>query len=192
MSSLPDHQLTSEEYLVIERDCELKHEFFRGEMFAMSGATRAHCAITFNLARHLGNQLADRNCTAFVNDMRVKVSESGLYTYPDGVVTCEEPRYEDDQFDTLLNPQVIIEVLSKSTESYDRGKKFEHYRQIGSLRDYVLIAQDRPHVERFSCREDRQWLLADVSGLDAKLELPTIDGSLALADLYAKVQFPAS
>jgi len=190
MSIQPTPRLTCHEYLAIERDSEQKHEFYRGEIFAMGGASIAHNLITFNLAATLHSQLADRNCTAFVADMRVCNSTTGLYTYPDGIVTCEEPQFEDAELDTLLNPQVVIEVLSKSTESYDRGKKFEHYRRIDSLQEYLLIAQDHPQIERFSRQEDRHWLLDEASGLDAVLHLPTIDCKLKLADIYAKVQFP--
>ncbi len=189
MSTQPAPQLTSQEYLAIERDLEQKHEFYRGEMFAMSGASIAHNIITFNVAGSLHTQLKDRDCSAFVNDMRVQIQSTGLYTYPDAIVTCEQPQFEDDQFDTLLNPQVIFEVLSDSTEKYDRGKKFEHYRQIESLREYILIAQDHPQVERFARQQDRHWLLDEASGLDAVLHLPTIDCTLKLADIYAKVQF---
>jgi len=190
MSIQPTPRLTCHEYLAIERDSEQKHEFYRGEIFAMGGASIAHNLITFNLAATLHSQLTDRNCTAFVTDMRVCNSTTGLYTYPDGIVTCEKPQFEDAELDTLLNPQVVIEVLSKSTESYDRGKKFEHYRRIDSLQEYLLIAQDHPQIERFSRQEDRHWLLDEASGLDAVLHLPTIDCKLKLADIYAKVQFP--
>ena len=119
----------------------------------------------------------------------MKVSSTGLYAYPDVVVTCEKPRFEDDKFDTLLNPQLIAEVLSDSTEKYDRGKKFEHYRQIESLREYLLISQDRPHVELFTRDAGGQWTLSEATGLDAVIDLPAIGSRLALADVYAKVSW---
>lgn len=191
MSTQPVRQLTPREYLAIERDCEAKHEYYRGEMFAMVGATRGHNRLTVNIAALLHGQLSERPCDFFVSDMRVKIDETGLYTYPDAVVTCEHPNFEDAELDTLLNPQVIIEVLSESTEKYDRGKKFEHYRQIESLTDYVLIAQDHAQVERFARNEQGQWLLSEASGLEATMQLPTIDCQLPLADLYAKVEFPS-
>jgi len=190
MSTQSVPRLTSQEYLAIERDLEQKHEFYRGEMFAMSGASIAHNIITVNLTASLHAQLKDRDCNVFANDMRVQIQSTGLYTYPDAIVTCEQPQFEDDQFDTLLNPQVIFEVLSDSTEKYDRGKKFEHYRQIESLQEYILIAQDHPQIERFSRQQDRHWLLDEASGLDAMLHLPTVDCTLKLAEVYAKVQFP--
>ena len=190
MSTQSHRLFTSEEYLAIERDTELKHEFYLGEIFAMGGATEPHNQITFNLATELGALLKNRECRAYVNDMRVKVSASGLYTYPDAVVTCEHPRFEDDQLDTLLNPQMIIEVLSDSTEKYDRGKKFAHYRRVESLREYVLVSQDRPLVEHYARQDDGHWLLTVANGLEATVELPTVDCRLRLADVYAKVEFP--
>jgi Uma2 family endonuclease len=158
-------------------------------MFAMGGANTEHNQITFNLAGTLHLLLKDRNCFAYVNDMRVKVSATDLYTYADVVITCEKPQFEDKVFDTLLNPQAIIEVLSDTTEKYDRGKKAEHYRQIESLREYMLVAHDRPHVELFTRGDDGAWRLTEASGLDASIELPTIACRLSLADVYAKVAF---
>jgi Uma2 family endonuclease len=190
MSAKPKRLLTPEEYLAIERDVPGKHEFYRGEMFAMGGASREHNQIAFNLATELGVQLKNRPCHAYVNDMRVKVSATGLYTYPDVVVTCEKPRFEDAVLDTLLNPQAIIEVLSDSTEKYDRGKKAEHYRQIESLREHMLVAHDRPHVDLFTREDDGVWRLTEASGLETSIELPTIACRLSLADIYAKVEFP--
>jgi Uma2 family endonuclease len=190
VSTQPHRLLTPEEYLAIERDVPTKHEFYRGEMFAMSGASREHVLIGGNIFAALHGQLANRPCEAYASDMRVKVSPTGLYTYPDVVVTCQKPRFEDKQFDTLLNPQVIFEVLSKSTENYDRGDKFEQFRQIDSLREYILVAQDRPHVEHYTRQESGQWLLADVSDMAAELHAVTIGCQIKLADVYAKVEFP--
>ena len=161
-------------------------------MFAMSGATREHNLITGNIAASLHGQVKDRPCESYAADMRVLfiVSPTGLYTYPDVVVTCQSPRFEDDVFDTLLNPQVIIEVLSDSTEKYDRTKKFEQYRQIESLQDYVLISHDRAHVDHFSRAAHGKWELSDAAGLEAALDLPTIQCQLKLSDIYAKVELP--
>ena len=122
-------------------------------------------------------------------DMRVKVDPSRLYVYPDIVVVCDKPKFEDEYVDTLLNPQLIIEVLSKTTESYDRGKKFEHYRRLESLTDYLLVSQDEPHIEHFTKNADAQWVLSEATGLDAAIELPTIHCRLVLGDVYAKVEF---
>jgi Uma2 family endonuclease len=189
MSTAPHRRYTEAEYLAIERDAETKHEFYRGEIFAMSGASRQHNRITVNVSAILHEQLKNRECEHFTNDMRVKVESTTLYTYPDVVVTCHEPRFLDKELDTLLNPQVIIEVLSDSTEKYDRGKKFEHYRTIPSLREYVLISQDRAHIDRFALNEQGQWALSDATGLEASIELTAIDCHLPLAEVYAKVEF---
>lgn len=188
MSADPKRLLTPEEYLAIERDAPEKHEFYRGEMFAMGGASTKHNQVTFNLAGSLHSLLKERKCVAFVNDMRVKVTPAGLYTYPDVLITCEKPQFEDKVLDTLLNPQVIIEVLSKSTEGYDRGKKFEMYRTLDSLREYLLVAHDRPQIDHYTL-VDGTWSLVGVAGLDAEVALPTIDCRLKMADVYAKVEF---
>ena len=190
MSSQPKSNMTAKEYLAIERDVQNRHEFYRGEMFAMGGASRAHNQIALNLARLLGNEFADRKCTVYVSDMRVLVSDSGLYTYPDLVITCESPEFEDEHVDTLLNPQVVIEILSNSTEVYDRGKKFEHYRQISSLKDYILVSQDHAQIDHFNFSAQGRWVLTDASGLQASLAIETIDCQLVLAEVYAKVEFP--
>jgi Uma2 family endonuclease len=189
MSSVPKRLYTEAEYLAIERDVETKHEFYRGEMFAMAGASRQHNRITVNVSAVLHEQLKTRDCEHFASDMRVKVESTILYTYPDVVITCHEPRFLDKEVDTLLNPQVIIEVLSDSTEKYDRGKKFEHYRTIPSLREYILIAQDRPHIDRFALNDLGQWVLNDTTGLDAVIELTAVSCRLPLAEVYAKVEF---
>ncbi len=191
MSSQPKTELTTEEYLAIEREAEIKHEYYRGEMFAMGGASHRHNLVSGNVFADIHSELKERDCQVFTNDMRVKVCPTGLYTYPDVIVTCEQPQFEDNHFDTLLNPQVIIEVLSDSTEQYDRGKKFEYYRQLASLKEYVLVSQDHAHIERFS-HQDGKWVLSEATGLDAALELPSVDCQLKLADVYAKVEFEKS
>ena len=143
MSAIPKPSLTPQEYLARERRATEKSEYYRGEIFAMAGASFEHSLIKDNLARESGNQLKDKPCRVITSDLRIKVNATGLYTYPDAVIVCDEPKFEDAQVDTLLNPRVIVEVLSDSTEKYDRGGKFAHYRQIPSLQEYVLVAQDR-------------------------------------------------
>jgi Uma2 family endonuclease len=160
-------------------------------MFAMGGASREHNIITLNVGSGLHGQLSHRSCEVYQADMRVRVSPSGLYTYPDIAVVCGEPQFEDAELDTLLNPSVLLEVLSESTEDYDRGTKFEHYRQIQSLTDYVLIAQKKPHVEHFHRQPDGRWILWETNSLDDELDLPSIGCQLKLADIYAKVTFPS-
>jgi Uma2 family endonuclease len=156
MSSLPEPWLSPEEYLAIEREAETKSEYFDGHMYAMSGASEPHNVITVNLSGELRQQLRGRLCRAYSNDMRVKVSETGLYIYPDVVVVCGERRFDDAHRDTLLNPALLIEVLSPSTELYDRVKKFAQYRQLESLTDYLLVAQDRCAVDHYSKQGDQE------------------------------------
>jgi Uma2 family endonuclease len=148
MSTAPTRRLSPEEYLAQERLAECRSEYLRDEVFAMARTSYEHALIKDNLAREAGNQLENGPCRVVTSDLRVKVDASGLYTYPDIVIVCDEPEFEDAAFDTLLNPRAIVEVLSDSTEKYDRGVKFGHYRQLRSLQEYVLVAQDRLLVER--------------------------------------------
>jgi Uma2 family endonuclease len=188
MSLQPKPYLSPEDYLALERRAEFKSEYFDGEIFAMSGASEAHNLIVANTVVDLGVQLKKRPCKLYPNDMRVKVSPTGLFTYPDVVVVCGQPRFDDSHQDTLLNPTLIVEVLSDSTEAYDRGRKFEHYRKLESLMEYVLIAQHRPHVESYRRQPDQRWVLTESDGLDSKLRLDAIDCELALAEIYDKVE----
>ena len=185
----PIKQLTAAEFLEIERRAEFKSEFFDGEMFAMSGGTRWHSLISTNLAREFGNRLKGRPCVPYNTDLRVKIESTGLFTYPDLTVVCGSPELLDDEMDTLLNPTVIVEVLSDSTEAYDRGKKFEHYRQIPSLREYLLVSQKEPRIEQFVRQDSGFWQLRDAAGLEATMELPSIKITLALAEVFANVEF---
>jgi Uma2 family endonuclease len=181
--------LTPEQYLAIERQAEIKSEYLDGEMFAMSGASREHNLIVSNLARELGLQLKKGPCEIYVGDQRVRIPATGLYTYPDLVVACGDPQFEDDELDTLLNPTLIIEVLSPSSEAYDRGKKFEHYQMLPSLSEYVLVSQDEPRMEQFLRQDGNRWLLTVATGLEASIALPSIQCELALAEVYLKVAF---
>ncbi len=182
-------RMTEAEYLAFERASDIRHEYLDGHVYAMTGASRAHNLISTYTAASLINQLRGRPCEVYASDMRVRVSATGLYTYPDVTVVCGNPQFADSALDTLLNPVLVIEVLSPSTESYDRGKKFQHYRQLESLREYVLISQDSPRVERFLRQDDGTWLLTDAAGLDASLELASVACTLALAEVYEKVTF---
>jgi len=192
MGAVPKIYLTPAEYLAFERQSEIKHEYFRGELFAMAGASRQHVRIAVNVTILLGNQLKRRGCDVFNSDMRVKVSPTGLYTYPDLVVVCGRPRFEDRELDTLLNPTVVVEILSKSTEAYDRGEKFAQYRTLESLTDYLLISQERPHIERFTRQEGGLWLFSDSIGLDAVMPIESIQCQLPLAEVYDRVEFDES
>ena len=192
MSIIPKTRYTAEQYLSIERAAQFRSEFFHGEMFAMVGASRKHNLITVNVASELHRQFKDRKCEVYQSDMRVKVNATGLYTYPDLVATCDEPRFEDDHVDTLLNPKVIVEVLSPSTELWDRGKKFKHYRNIPSLREYVLISQDHVLIERFAINVDGEWALRDYRTHEDILVLDSISCELRLSDVYARIDFSES
>jgi Uma2 family endonuclease len=185
--SEPHRRLSPEEYLALERQSEVKHEFLNGEIFAMTGASLQHNAIVWNVAGILYSQLKGRPCRAFIGDMRLRVDATGLYTYPDLVVVCGEPRLADADLDTLLNPTLIVEVLSPSTEAYDRGKKFAHYRTIESLAEVVLISQEQVEVERFSRQPEGGWLLLEANRLEDRLLLPSIGCELSLAAVYERV-----
>jgi Uma2 family endonuclease len=191
LSSQPKTQLTPKEYLAIERKAEYKSEYFNGEMFAMGGASERHVLIVTNVVAELRGQLRRRPCTVYSTDLRVRVSPTGLYTYPDVVVVCGQAQFADDQKDTLLNPTLIVEVLSESTKDYDRGEKFEHYRSLASLNEYVLIAQDKHHVEHFVRQSDNRWLLSETNRLEDTIHLSSIDCDLALAEVYDKVELSA-
>jgi Uma2 family endonuclease len=187
MSSQIKPFISPAEYLALERQAEYKSEYLNGDMFAMTGARRKHNLITGNMSAEFVRQLKGRAGEAYVSDMRVKVTATGLYTYPDVVVVCGEPQFEDDFVDTLLNPTVLVEVLSTSTERYDRIAKSSYYRTLDSLAEHLLVAQDKHRVEQYVRQPDGQWLLFDYRSLDNTVELKSIDCSLALRDIYDKV-----
>lgn len=187
MSTHVNHYLTPSEYLDLERKAEHKSEYWRGEIFAMSGASRAHSALTMDLALILGSQLRGKPCQIFSSDLRVYVPAVGLYTYPDLSAVCGEPEFQEQSFETLLNPTLLVEILSPSTEAYDRGLKFERYRRITSLRQYLLIAQDRVHVELFTRGEDGLWWLTDSNSREDTVALDSIGCGLPLGELYLRI-----
>jgi Uma2 family endonuclease len=182
---------TAKEYLDMERMAPTKSEYYAGEVFAMAGASPNHSEIVANLTYVLVGQLKGRDCHVHPTDLRVHVNKAGLYTYPDVLVVCGRRRYTDSQKDTLLNPTVIFEVISDSTESYDRGRKFAMYRTLESLADYLLINQDESLVEHFTRAPDGSWVLSDHRGLDTAVTIASIDCTLPLADIYDKVEFDA-
>jgi Uma2 family endonuclease len=188
MSTAPEPYITQEEYLAIERAAEIRHEYYNGEMFAMSGATRAHNVIATNILRRLLEQFEGRDCEAYVANMRVKVDRKELYTYPAVVATCD-PKFEDDIFDTLINPLVIVEVLSKSTEDYDRGTKFEMYRRLDTLQDFVLVAQDKMHVEHFPRQPDGRWILEEFDSPERTMAFETSNCILQVEEVYRRISF---
>ena len=192
MPALPKTYYTSDQYLALERAADYKSELVNGQIYAMSGASREHILIATNLIREISTQLKGKPCETYGSDMRVMVSPTGTYTYPDITVACGDPSFEDGHVDTLLNPTVIIEVLSPSTEAYDRGEKFAHYRELASLSDYVLVSQDKALVEHFVRHPDDPdlWAFTAISGLDAVLQLPSIGCHVALSDIYDRVTLP--
>lgn len=177
---------TPQEYLAWEQDQPVRHEYLHGEVFAMAGASAEHNDIVANLLRELGNALRDKPCRPRGSDQRVKIPETGLYTYPDALVVCGQPQYEDEKRTTLLNPTVLVEVLSESTESYDRGKKFRHYRSIPSFRDYLLVAQDDVWVEHYVRAADGAWMLYDTLP-GGTIALASCGVELRVDELYLKV-----
>jgi Uma2 family endonuclease len=189
MSAATKTYLTPEEYLARERLAEVKSEYYDGETFAMSGGSEEHSLIATNVATELNLQLRERPCKVYNSDMRVRMAEEGPYAYPDVTVVCGEAQFADAEVDTLLNPTRIVEVLSPTTEAWDRGGKFERYQQMASLQEYVLITQDRPRVERYARQSEGQWLLTVTTGLGGVLSLPSIECELALREVYRKVTF---
>jgi|SRR5215213_825375 len=187
MSVEPHNRISIEDYLAAERRAETKSEYLDGEIFAMSGASRAHNLLALNAAASVHGQLRGRPCETYAGDMRVHIPAAGLYTYPDVTVVCGEPRFDGSELDTLLNPTLLIEVHSPSTEGYDRGKKFAHYRTLDSLREYVLVAQEEVRVEVFTRRDDGHWLLSEASRLEETIPLASIGCELRLADVYERV-----
>ncbi|WP_395145054.1 Uma2 family endonuclease [Armatimonas sp.] len=179
-----------EEYLRLERATEFKSEYINGEIYAMAGVSREHSLIVTNLGAALHSRLRGRPCETHLTDLRVSVPDTRLYTYPDALVICGDPVFVDDIFDTVTNPIAIFEVLSPSTEGYDRGAKFAHYRRLITLRYYVLISQGEALVECYERQDSGGWLLQEFRGLDATLLLPTLELALPLADLYERISFP--
>lgn len=185
-------RLTEAEYLAIERAADFKSEFFDGEMFAMAGGTPMHSLIATNLAGEVRSKLKGRPCVPFNSDLRLKVVATGLYTYPDLSVVCGPLEFAGEEDDDVVNPTVLAEVLSDSTEAYDRGKKFEHCRQIPTLQEYLLVSQKEPRIEQFLREGSGEWRLREAAGLEAHLELPSLKITVALAEVFANVKFEAS
>jgi Uma2 family endonuclease len=189
MSSQPKSFLTPQEFLEQERKAERKSEYLAGEVFAMAGASEQHVLIVKNLAVALDFQIRGASCRVYLTDMRVRVECSGLYTYPDLVAVCGKPAFEDEKRDTLLNPLLIVEVLSRSTENYDRGGKFAMYRKLDSLQEYLLVTQYAVHVERYLRQPGGQWLMTEADHLEDSLQLSSVPAILKLKDIYQQVDF---
>ena len=188
MTAQPIPTLSEEDYLVYERASTIRHEYYRGRIYAMTGAKEPHNLIAGNTIATLHSQLRRKPCRVYPSDMRIKVLRTGLNTYPDVVIVCGQPQFTDAIHDTLTNPTIIVEILSTSTECYDRGLKFENYRAIETLRDYLLIAQDHYHVEHYARQVSGQWLLTEATQLEDAIDLQSIECTLRLEDVYEKVE----
>lgn len=188
MTAQPKSYTTEAEYVERERISTEKHEYYDGEIFAMSGASESHNLIASNVNATLYTQLRGRGCRIYPSDMRIKVMRTGLNTYPDITLVCGKPEFTDmAKRDTLVNPTVIIEILSPSTERYDRGVKFQNYRTIETLKEYILIAQDKCHIERYTRHETNMWILTEAVGIESSLMLSSINCILSLTDTYELV-----
>jgi Uma2 family endonuclease len=182
-------RVTPEEYLALERQAETKSDYFDGEMLQMPGVSLNHVTIVTNFVSELNSQFLDRPCRVLSTDLHVKIPRTGSYVYPDVIVVSGEPELEDDHQDTLLNPLVIFEVLSPSTESYDRGPKFAHYRTIESLQEYFLVSQTEVRIERYLRQDEGNWLYSEVTDPGASLELVSVACRIPVSRIYGKVDF---
>ncbi len=189
MSAHPVTRITPEEYLAADRAADFKSEYYDGLMYAMASGKAVHSAIIWNVTAGLHQALRERPCIVYPTELRLRVSPAGLYTYPDVMVVCGEPSFADDQNDTLLNPTLIVEVLLPSTEAHDRGFKFAQYRKLESLREYVLVAQTEPRVEKFLRHSMGQWVLSEHKGLEAVCHLESTGCQIPLAEVYYKIPF---
>ena len=189
MSALEQTRYTPEQYLEMDRQAETRSEYVSGEILAMADASRQHNRITINISSALSSRLAGTPCEPFATDLRVKGRSTGAYVYPDAVVGCAPLEFEDSALDVLLNPVVIMEVLSPSTESKDRGWKFAHYRRIETLKEYLLIAQHKPFIEHYTRGDSDQWILTEIEGLNSTVSLTSIGCELPLSEIYARVEF---
>lgn len=179
--------VTPEQYLELDRKAERPSEYYGGEMFPVEAATPTHALIGANVVGELWSLLKQRPGRVYDSSARLFVAATGLYAYPDVTVVCGEPQFADNQADTLLNPVLIVEVLSKSTQDYDRGQKFQHYRTIASLVDYLAISQEKVFVECFSRQSNHQWLLTEFDHSPAAIRLESVGVDLPLAEIYDKV-----
>lgn len=189
MSTLTVTRVTPEEYLAAERLSETRSEYLDGGVFPMPGGTANHVRIVVNLTTELVLQLRDRNCDVLPIDMKVRLQESRKFFYPDISVVCGGLQYHDDRKDVITNPDLVIEVLSPSTEAFDRGAKFQAYRTVESLKEYLLVAQDRPLVEQYVRDGEGRWTYMEAAGLESSLTLPSVECTLNLGAVYKRVEF---
>ncbi|PZN72735.1 MAG: hypothetical protein DM484_23955 [Candidatus Methylumidiphilus alinenensis] len=180
-------KLTPEEYLAQERSAEFKSEYYHGKIYAMSGASREHNQISSNITASLVVKLLDKPCSVYANDMKVWIDKAHKYTYPDLIVACDPQHFEDEHTDVLLNPSVIIEILSDSTETYDRGLKFFHYQRIDSLCEYLLISQKFCHVEKYERQANNLWVYSEFHEMNDEVTINAINCKILLSEIYRKV-----
>lgn len=190
MSAVQQPRMTAAEYLEWERASDTRHEFFDGEIVDFAGSSLNHARIVVNIATELHDQTRSKDCELFTTEIRLRVGHAKAYTYPDIMIICEKPRVADDQKDTVLNPAIIMEVLSPSTALIDRVKKFHLYTSIPSLQEYLLVAQDSAAIEQYVRQADGKWLYAKIIGIESEIALPTLGCALKLADIYTGVEFP--
>lgn len=192
MSSLPKVYFTPDDYLIFDANNEKRHEYYQGEIFAMAGATLRHNLIKEQTARELGNQLKGKHCLVVSSDMRLKITKKTHYTYPDIVLVCGKPEIVTEKGqESLLNPTVIVEVLSASTEQYDRTAKFQHYQTIEAFQEYLLVSQDQTRVDHYSRNEDH-WILRTYFLPQSTIQLDSIGATLTLAQIYENIEFEES
>jgi Uma2 family endonuclease len=181
--------ISAEEYLERERAANDKHEYYKGEIFAMSGASLEHNKITINLTALLKNKLKDKGCRPYGNDLRIHIPPNTLFTYPDISIICGKPELTDDKFDTATNPIVLIEILSPSPRNYDMGIKFKLYRDIPTLKEYILIDSENVYVEKHVRHADHTWLLSELKNRQDLLQIEAVQVSVSLNDIYEDVSF---
>ena len=195
----PKLLFTEDEYLAMERESLERHEFIDGEIYEMAGESEEHGTISVNLTTEISIQLRGTPCRSFTKDMKVRSGPvprsrylmKGFYSYPDLVVVCGERQYHDKYKDVLLNPTVIIEVLSSSTEAFDRDEKFRRYREnLPSLTDYILVAQTEPFIDHYHREAENRWVLSSYKGLETNFTIESINCTLRLADVYDRIEFP--
>lgn len=181
--------ITPEEYLAAERSATEKHEYYRGEIFAMSGASVNHNKIFRKLFLAIGHQLKGKDCQPYGSDLRIHIPMNTLYTYPDISIICGEPELADDPFDNVINPSVIIEILSKSTRNYDKGEKFTLYRDIDTLQEYILVDSEKIHIEKHIRNKDNSWQLTEFKSIENSLYINTVNMQIELRDIYESLSF---
>jgi len=187
MATQQNFAIAPDQYLAQERQADTKSEYYQGEIVLLAGASERHNTIVANVLGELRTQLKGRPCKVYPSDMRLRVKKPGSYTYPD-VMVCEKREFDDQQKDTLLNPTIILEVLSETTEDIDRGRKFDNYRQIGSLKEYLLISQDDYSIEQYVRKNGNQWLFTETKGLNETVHLDSISCVLSLSEVYDKAE----